>query len=93
VETLCEKVAEATVRGKEYYKRLISFVKDRPGHDRRYAINCSKIKQEPGWRQCYTFELVVEKTVSWYLNNRDWVESVRTGEYRQWVERNYGGRN
>jgi len=93
VETLCEKVGEAAGKGKDYYKGLISFVKDRPGHDRRYAINCDKIKSRLKWRRRYIFEQGIEQTVSRYLNNREWVESVRTGEYRQWVEKNYGRRN
>ena len=71
---------------------LISFVKDRPGHDRRYAIDCSKIQRELGWAPTVSFEEGFRRTVLWYLENPDWVESVRTGEYRDWLERNYVSR-
>lgn len=93
VHVLCEKVAEETGRDKEYYKKLITFVKDRPGHDRRYAIDCTKIKQELGWRQRHTFEEGLAQTVRWYLGNTEWVESIRTGAYKEWIEKNYGDRN
>ncbi len=68
---------------------LITFVKDRPGHDRRYAIDCSRIEQELGWRPAETFDSGFEKTVRWYLENRAWVEGVRSGAYRQWIDQNY----
>jgi dTDP-glucose 4,6-dehydratase len=71
---------------------LITYVKDRPGHDRRYAIDCSRIKRELGWKPRASFEEGLERTVDWYLANTAWVEGVRTGEYRDWVERNYGKR-
>jgi len=67
----------------------ISFVKDRPGHDRRYAIDCSKIKKELGWKQQVTFEEGLRNTVRWYLDNPAWVAQVRDGSYRQWMESNY----
>jgi dTDP-glucose 4,6-dehydratase len=75
------------------YSDLITFVGDRPGHDRRYAINCDKIKKELGWQQKYAFEEGLRHTISWYLKNRDWVERVRSGEYRTWIEKNYSARN
>ncbi len=68
----------------------ITFVKDRPGHDRRYAINCSKIERELGWRPRETFETGLEKTIRWYIENPAWVESVRTGAYRDWIKSHYG---
>ena len=68
------------------------FVKDRPGHDRRYAINCDKIKKELGWKQSVSFDEGLSKTVDWYLSNSEWIEEVKSGEYRKWIERNYGGR-
>lgn len=71
---------------------LISFVKDRPGHDRRYAIDASKIKAELGWRPEETFETGLGKTIRWYLENADWVSSIQTGEYRDWIRRHYGDR-
>ena len=68
---------------------LITFVRDRPGHDRRYAINATKIETELGWRAAETFESGLEKTVRWYLDNKDWVRSVTSGEYKTWLEKNY----
>ena len=73
-------------------QRLIRFVTDRPGHDRRYAIDASKIKRELGWSPAHDFEEALEATVDWYVNNMDWVELVRSGEYRKWIEINYGER-
>ncbi len=93
VHTLCELMALKTGRGDTaYYKKLITFVKDRPGHDRRYAINCDKIKSELGWKQAYTFDKGLAATVDWYLSNEAWSESVRSGEYRKWIEKNYSTR-
>jgi dTDP-glucose 4,6-dehydratase len=73
-------------------KKTVTFVKDRPGHDRRYAIDCSKIKRELGFKQSLTFEKGLEKTVDWYMSNTAWVNAVRSGGYRNWIERNYGER-
>jgi dTDP-glucose 4,6-dehydratase len=67
-------------------------VTDRPGHDRRYAIDCSRIERELGWKPEAGFEEGLERTVDWYLANPGWINSVRSGEYRDWVERNYGKR-
>jgi len=67
-------------------------VTDRPGHDRRYAIDCSKLKNELGWRQSVDFDAGLRKTVRWYLDNPAWIDRVRSGEYRKWMERNYEGR-
>ena len=89
VNVLCEKAASSLGKGVDHYKRLITYVKDRPGHDRRYAINCDKIKRELGWTRTVSFDEGLEKTVRWYLQNRGWVERVRTGEYQKWIERNY----
>ncbi len=69
---------------------LISFVTDRPGHDRRYAIDARKIERELGWRPAETFERGMRKTVRWYLDHRDWVRSVQSGAYRDWVARQLG---
>jgi dTDP-glucose 4,6-dehydratase len=71
------------------YKELITFVADRPGHDQRYAINCDKIKRELGWTQRHQFEDGLRRTVSWYLKNTEWVNSVRSGDYSKWIEKNY----
>jgi dTDP-glucose 4,6-dehydratase len=73
------------------YARLITHVQDRPGHDRRYAIDASKIAGELDWRPAETFETGIEKTVAWYLEHADWVERVTSGAYRDWVDLQYGG--
>lgn len=71
------------------YVRLLNYVKDRPGHDRRYAIDASKIHDELGWKPAETFETGIRKTVRWYLDNMDWVDNVASGEYRKWLDTNY----
>jgi dTDP-glucose 4,6-dehydratase len=71
-------------------RQLITFVQDRPGHDLRYAIDCSKIEQELGWAPRETFETGLRKTIRWYLDNRTWVDRVRSGEYQQWIKAHYG---
>ncbi len=73
-------------------RKLITFVKDRPGHDRRYAIDASKIAGELGWRPAERFESGLRRTVGWYLDHLGWVENVRTGAYLEWIEQNYGER-
>lgn len=75
--------------GDQSSTRLIRFVEDRPGHDRRYAIDATKIKNELGWAPAYRFSEAIEQTVDWYLNHMDWVNSVRSGHYLKWVEQNY----
>jgi dTDP-glucose 4,6-dehydratase len=90
VNYLCEKIEQLQGKDKDYYKRLITFVKDRPGHDRRYAINCDKIKRALGWRQKFGFEEGLDLTIKWYMDNKSWVDRVRSGEYRKWMEKNYG---
>jgi dTDP-glucose 4,6-dehydratase len=89
---LCEKVAEKKNEPRDYYKKLITYVKDRPGHDRRYAINCDKIKNELGWKQAVTFAQGLNLTVDWYLTNPEWIHNVKTGEYKTWIGKNYGTR-
>jgi len=74
------------------YRSLVAFVTDRPGHDRRYAIDARKIERELGWKPAETFETGIRKTVQWYLDNQPWVNNVLSGNYRQWVEKNYAGR-
>lgn len=71
------------------YVRLLNYVKDRPGHDRRYAIDARKIHSELGWKPAETFETGIRKTVRWYLDNMDWVDNVASGEYRKWLDTNY----
>lgn len=83
VETLCSLLGELTPRedGKSY-REQITFVKDRPGHDRRYAIDASKIERDLGWKPLETFETGIRKTVAWYLENSDWLENIFSGNYR-----------
>ncbi len=71
-------------------KNLIEFVKDRPGHDWRYAIDCSKIERELGWSPEESFDTGLEKTVNWYLENKQWVDCIKSGEYAKWVDKHYG---
>jgi dTDP-glucose 4,6-dehydratase len=71
------------------YRDQIAFVKDRPGHDRRYAIDARKIEKDLGWRPAETFQSGIRKTVTWYLDNPDWVHDVTSGGYRNWLEKQY----
>jgi dTDP-glucose 4,6-dehydratase len=91
VHTLCATLDELQPRadGKSYTEQ-ITFVKDRPGHDRRYAIDASKIERELGWRPAETFETGLRKTVRWYLDNQDWVHNVTSGAYQNWIGKQYG---
>ena len=70
----------------------IKYVKDRPGHDKRYAIDCSKAEKELGWNPTYIIEEGLKETVQWYLSNPDWVNSIRTGEYMSYYQKQYGSR-
>jgi dTDP-glucose 4,6-dehydratase len=92
VRTLCRILGEETGRPLETYESLISFVKDRPGHDQRYAIDASKIKAELGWEPVESFDTGLKKTVSWYLSHQEWVRQVQTGEYREWIQAQYEDR-
>jgi dTDP-glucose 4,6-dehydratase len=93
VTTICRKLDALRPKadgGK--YESQITYVVDRPGHDRRYAIDPTKIEAEIGWKPAETFESGINKTVAWYLENAAWIDSVRTGAYREWVSRNYAAR-
>lgn len=91
VHRLCELLDELHPKADgSSYKIQISHVRDRPGHDRRYAIDASKIERELGWRPVETFETGLRKTIYWYLNNLDWVARVQSGEYLDWVNQQYG---
>lgn len=92
VHSLCEVVASEVGKDKEHFKKLISYVKDRPGHDQRYAINCDKLKTELGWKQSVTFDEGLVETVKWYLNSRDWIDNIKCGDYLKWMEKNYSER-
>jgi dTDP-glucose 4,6-dehydratase len=83
VRALCAAVARRTGKSPAEYEKLITFVKDRPGHDRRYAIDCSKIERELGWLPSVSFEEGLERTVRWYLEHKDWVDHVRSGDYQE----------
>ena len=74
------------------HRQLVQYVKDRPGHDRRYAIDARKLEGELGWRAQESFETGLRRTVEWYLANAAWVESVTSGAYQQWLTQNYAGR-
>lgn len=88
---LVDKLAEPLPSG-EKRESLITYVADRLGHDQRYAIDCSLIENDFGWKQTHTADSGFEETVKWYLANSEWVESVRSGEYRKWIEQNYSNR-
>lgn len=92
VNKVCELLDE--LRPKEVsYKQQITYVADRPGHDRRYAIDASKIERELGWKPQESFETGLRKTVQWYLDNHEWVERVKSGAYQNWIEQNYEKRS
>jgi dTDP-glucose 4,6-dehydratase len=90
VQIICAILDQLKPRSdQKSYAEQITFVKDRPGHDRRYAINAAKIASELGWKPKETFETGIRKTVQWYLDNQDWVEGVVSGSYRDWVSKQY----
>jgi len=92
VKTVCALLDEMRPKADgQPYSTQISYVKDRPGHDRRYAIDASKIQRELGWQPAETFETGIRKTIAWYLANPDWVAHVQSGAYRQWVDKQYAG--
>jgi len=90
VKTLCVILDELQPRADaQSYQAQITFVKDRPGHDKRYAIDASKLERELGWKPAETFDTGIRKTVQWYLANQGWVQNVTSGNYRNWVEKQY----
>jgi len=89
VHTICDLVDEMSSRLQKPRRELVTFVKDRTGHDRRYAMNASKIERELGWKPKETFESGIRKTVHWYLEHENWVQDVTSGSYRQWIETHY----
>jgi dTDP-glucose 4,6-dehydratase len=91
VHTICQLLDQMRPRSDGVsYAEQITFVTDRPGHDRRYAIDARKIERELGWRPAESFETGIRKTIAWYLDNADWVTNVTSGAYRQWVDQHYG---
>jgi dTDP-glucose 4,6-dehydratase len=92
VETICAILDQIAPKANFQHSSLITFVKDRPGHDQRYAINCDKLKRELGWQPHENFTTGLQKTVEWYLSHTSWVEQVRTGAYKDWITQNYGAR-
>ncbi|MEI6321843.1 MAG: dTDP-glucose 4,6-dehydratase [bacterium] len=93
VHTICDLLDEIRPNADgSSYRSLITTVIDRPGHDRRYAIDAGKIERELGWRPEETFETGIRKTIAWYLDHKAWVADVQSGAYRDWVEKNYSGR-
>ena len=91
VTKLCAILDELRPEGAPH-NRLITYVRDRPGHDRRYAIDCSKLRNDLGWSPRESFASGLRKTVQWYLDNPNWVAKVASGEYREWIKGNYGNR-
>jgi dTDP-glucose 4,6-dehydratase len=90
VNTICTILDELKPRADRLsFKTQITYVKDRPGHDRRYAIDATRLEKELGWKPAETFETGIRKTVQWYLDNASWVENITSGQYRQWVEKQY----
>ena len=92
VHALCAALDEAMPKAAGSYREQIKFVPDRPGHDRRYAIDASLIERELDWRPRHSFETGMQQTIRWYLGHREWVANVRSGEYKKWIDRNYGVR-
>jgi len=89
LNVLIDITANKSGKNPEKIRSSVNYVKDRPGHDRRYAIDCSKIKNELDWKQTVNFEEGLSLTVEWYLANREWIDSIRSGEYKKWIEKNY----
>ena len=92
LNVLIDITAKKSGKDAEKIHSAITYVKDRPGHDRRYAIECSKLKKELDWKQTVNFEEGLSRTVDWYLANNEWIDSIRSGEYKKWIEKNYKGR-
>ncbi len=94
VHTVCALLDELRPRADgQPYQQQIAYVTDRPGHDRRYAIDATKLADELGWKPAETFDSGIRKTVQWYLDNQPWVANIQSGSYREWVEKNYAGRS
>jgi dTDP-glucose 4,6-dehydratase len=93
VHALCDILDQLDPKTSGSYRDQITYVQDRPGHDRRYAIDARKIERELGWKPAETFETGIRKTVQWYLDNQEWVRDVQSGDYLKWLEKNYAHRS
>jgi dTDP-glucose 4,6-dehydratase len=91
IKLLCQQMNEKLGRPEGTAEALITYIKDRPGHDRRYAIDAGKIQRELGWEPSVTFEEGLSKTIDWYLDNEEWLEHVTTGAYQKYYEGQYAG--
>lgn len=89
VHTLCDRLDRLRPKANGSFRDQITFVKDRPGHDRRYAIDARKLERELGWKPAETFETGISKTIRWYLDNQEWVADVQSGHYREWIAKQY----
>src|SRR5690606_858407 len=89
VQLLCSIMDKKLGRAEGESAKLITYVKDRPGHDKRYAIDASKINKELGWKPSVTFEEGLEKTIDWYLSNQEWLDSVTSGDYQKYYSLQY----
>jgi dTDP-glucose 4,6-dehydratase len=92
VEKICAILDELAPKSNFRHSSLITYVKDRPGHDRRYAIDCSKISRDLNWQPKDNFDSGLLKTIQWYLDNPTWIEQVQSGNYQTWIEQNYKDR-
>ena len=91
VNLICDRL-DVLQPGKDIYRKQVTFVQDRPGHDRRYAMDSGKIRRELGWKAQVDFESGLERTVRWYIDNRDWWQRIKTGEYLKYYDNLYGDR-
>ena len=92
VHTLCDILDQLDPKAQGSYREQITYVQDRPGHDRRYAIDARKLERELGWKPAETFESGIRKTVQWFLEHQDWVRDVQSGDYLKWIDKNYAQR-
>lgn len=92
VNKLCEVTAAPQGKTADRFKKLITFVKDRPGHGRRYAVDCAKTRRELGWEKSISFEVSLRRTVEWYMTHTEWIGRVRSSEYQSWIRKNYDNR-
>lgn len=93
VHTLCDILDQLDPKAQGSYRDQITYVQDRPGHDRRYAIDARKLERELGWKPAETFESGIAKTVQWFLDHQEWVRDVQSGDYLKWIDKNYARRN